>query len=63
MLSFIVFTMVLITITQGYGRHPYTSEGLLQLITWQTIALGIMLLCMVGVYLTNTYEIKRIRRR
>ena len=61
MLAFIVFTMVLITLTQGATRHPYTNEDLLQIITFQTVALVVMLLCMVGVYLINTYKVIKKR--
>lgn len=65
-LMFITFTMIVISFTTMFNdapRHPWTNEGLLDIIFYQTVMLGIYFACKIGIYACNTYDFKVEKKR
>ena len=61
---FITGMMSIVTFTNNDNlRRPWTDESLLELIYWQTVLLGVFLLCKLGVYLCNTYNLELTKKR
>jgi len=65
-LMFITLTMCVITFTTMFvdtPRHPWTSEGLLDMIFYQTVLLAVYFACKIGIYMCNTYSFNVEKKR
>jgi len=65
-LMFITLIMIVISFTTMFNdapRHPWTNEGLLEMIGYQTVLLALYFICKIGIYVCNTYDINIDRKR